>query len=129
MDYDEWLLDYYNVQIAPVTNSDGFADIIGMVMAGTLFTTFGETIAAFYGDSFLADTMPLIITTYTDSFYTPIDVWIEDTVAPFVTENIGDQGTVIVNIIDQIWEGLNYFIIDVVLAFLNGDLTADPDYA
>jgi hypothetical protein len=61
-----------------------------MVMAGTLFTTFGETIAAFYGDSFLADTMPLIITTYTDSFYTPIDVWIEDTVAPFVTENIGD---------------------------------------
>ena len=39
---------------------------------------------------FLSDTMPLIITTYTDSFYTPIDVWIEDTVAPFVTENIGD---------------------------------------
>jgi len=56
-------------------------------------------------------------------------LFIEDTVAPFLTENVGEQGTVVINIIDQFWEGLNYFIIDVVLAFLNGDLTADPDYA
>ena len=49
--------------------------------------------------------------------------------APFITENVGEQGTVIVNMIDQVWEGLNYVIIDVVLAYLNGDLTTDPDYA
>ena len=49
--------------------------------------------------------------------------------APFLTENVGEQGTVIINMIDQAWEGLNYVIIDVVLAYLNGDLTSDPDYA
>lgn len=73
--------------------------------------------------------MPVIKETYTTQFYEPIDLFIEDTVAPFLTENVGEQGTVVINIIDQVWEGLNYFIIDVVLAFLNGDLTADPDYA
>ena len=58
MDYDEWLLDYYNVKIAPITNSEGFADIIGLVMAGTLFTTFSDKVVTFYEDQFLADTMP-----------------------------------------------------------------------
>ena len=129
MDYDEWLMDYYNVKIAPVTNTDGFADLVAMIAAGTLFVTFSETIVGFYEDQFLGDTMPQIKQTYTDSFYTPIDTFIEDTVAPFLTENVGEQGTVIINMIDQTWEGLNYVIIDVVLAYLNGDLTSDPDYA
>jgi hypothetical protein len=42
MDYDEWLLDYYNVKIAPLTNTDAFADLVAMIMAGTLFTTFAD---------------------------------------------------------------------------------------
>ena len=58
MDYDEWLMDYYNVKIAPVTNTDGFADLVAMIAAGTLFVTFSETIVGFYEDQFLGDTMP-----------------------------------------------------------------------
>ena len=129
MDYDEWLLDYYNVKIAPLTNSEGFADLVGLIMAGTLFTTFADQIVGFYENNFLGDTMPVIKETYTTSFFEPIDTFIEDTMAPFFLENVGEQGAVVINIIDQVWEGLNYFIIDVVLAWLNGDLTADPDYA
>jgi len=129
MDYDEWLLDYYNLKIAPLTNSEGFADLVGLIMAGTLFTTFADQIIGFYENNFLGDTMPVIKETYTTSFYEPIDLFIEDTLSPFFLENVGEQGAVVINVIDQVWEGLNYFIIDVVLAWLNGDLTSDPDYA
>ena len=31
--------------------------------------------------------------------------------------------------IDQAWEAYNYVVIEVVFAYLSGDLTSDPDYA
>jgi hypothetical protein len=69
-------------------------------MAGTLFTTFADQIIGFYENNFLGDTMPVIKETYTTSFYEPIDVFIEDTLAPFFLENVGEQGAVVINMID-----------------------------
>jgi hypothetical protein len=57
----------------------------------------------------------------------PIDTLIEDTITPYLNgiEGLEWAGS----IIDQIWEGLNYVLIDVIFAYLNGDLTSDPTYA
>jgi hypothetical protein len=50
MDYNEWLLDYYTLNVAPATASDGFKNIIGLIAAGALFTTFSSIITGFYED-------------------------------------------------------------------------------
>ena len=126
MDYNEWLLDVYTIKFAPLTSTEGFSSFVALIAAGTLFTTFGSIVFGFYNDQFLAVIMPAGSAGYNDSFYVPSDEFLEGTIAPFFSEYGLDPVT---NIIDQAWEGLNYVIIEVIFAYLAGDLTSDPNYA
>ena len=126
MDYNEWLLDVYTIKFAPLTSTEGFSSFVALIAAGTLFTTFGSIVFGFYNDQFLAVIMPAVSAGYNDSFYVPSDEFLEGTIAPFFSEYGLDPVT---NIIDQAWEGLNYVIIEVIFAYLAGDLTSDPNYA
>ena len=125
MDYNEWLLDVYTIKFAPLTSTEGFSSFVALIAAGTLFTTFGSIVFGFYNDQFLAVIMPAVSAGYNDSFYVPSDEFLEGTIAPFFSEYGLDPVT---NIIDQAWEGLNYVIIEVIFAYLAGDLTSDPNY-
>ena len=83
MDYNEWLLDYYTITYAPMTSSDSFARLVGIIAAGGLITSFGSIIFGFYSDSFFTTIMPTITSTYTNSFYTPVDNFLLGTISPF----------------------------------------------
>lgn len=126
MDYNEWLLDYYNVKVAPLTSTDGFSSVVALIAAGALISTFGSIVFGFYNDIILGAIMPTVSKAYEEDFFIPADAFLEDTIAPFLA-NYGLDA--VVNIIDQIFEAVNYVIIDVVFAFLRGDLTRDPNYA
>lgn len=126
MDYNEWLLDYYTVKYAPMTATDGFAKMVTILAGGAMLSSFASIIFGFYSDTFLGSIMPDISDFYENNFYLPLDTVLEDTVSPFLS-NYGLSS--VMNMIDQGWEAYNYVIIDVVFAYLSGELTSNPDYA
>ena len=126
MDYNEWLLDYYTINFAPVTASAGFSQVITIIAAGALISSFTSIIAGFYSDNVLSAIMPDVITAYTTQFSDPVDNYLEGTITPYLA---GFGLSSVGNIIDQFWEGLNYVVVSVVFAYLSGDLTKDTNYA
>jgi hypothetical protein len=126
MDYNEWLLDYYTIMYAPMTATAGFSKFVALLAGGAMVASFSGIIFGFYSDNILTSIMPGISTSYATNFYDPTDTFLEDTVIPFLS-NYGLDS--VGNMIDQLWEAYNYVVIDVVFAFLSGELTSDPNYA
>lgn len=126
MDYNEWLLDYYTIQFAPVTASPSFSKYVAIIAGGALVVSFSNIIAGYFSDSLFGEIMPGITDQYTDTIRTPVDTYLSGTISPYLAAN---NLQAVTNIITQVWDFTNYLVVDVVFAYLNGDLTSDPDYA
>ena len=126
MDYNKWLLDWYTINVAPLTSSDGFSQVITIVISATLVTSFANIVWGFYSDSLLGAIIPDVRDFYKNRIFIPADTFLDGTIRPYLANYGLDP---IMNIIDQIFEFVNYVIIDIIFAFLNGDLTKDPNYA
>ena len=126
MDYNEWLLDQYTLNVAPLTATDGFGTIVGIIGGGAVLAGFAQIVIGYFSDSAFVALMPTIKKTYNDSVFVPIDNFLEGTLTTFLNQY---SLTVVANLLDQIWEGGNYIIVDVIFAFLAGDLTRDSSYA
>jgi hypothetical protein len=67
------------------------------------------------------------------SFDTAYETMADDTIQPKIDTLTdffdGYNLTVVSNIIDTTWGMTDYLIVDVIFAYLSGDLTSDTDYA
>lgn len=125
MDYQEWLLNQYTVKVAALTYSDEWKKWVGYITAGTLILSFGN-VARLWVQQIVVDLLG-------EGFEEAYETQATDTIQPQIDSitdffdgyNLG----VVSNIIDLTWGMVDYLIVDVVFAYLMGDLTSDTDYA
>ena len=125
MDYQEWLLNQYTVKIAALTYSDDWKKWVGYITAGTLIFSFGN-VARLWIQQIVVDLLG-------EGFEEAYETQAADTIQPQVDSitdfldgyNLG----VVSNVIDLTWGMIDYLIVDVIFAYLMGDLTADTNYA
>jgi hypothetical protein len=86
MDYNQWLLDLYTLNIAPETSSAGFAQIMTLVASGAIFVSFGNVVYGFYSETFLKVIMPDVITQYNSQVFVPADEFIEGPLNNYLKE-------------------------------------------
>jgi hypothetical protein len=125
MDYQEWLLNEYVVRIAPFTSSSTWAKWIGIITAGTLVVSFGNIILEWANSKGLALIMPTVETNYTTYNTDIISPAVDNLVVVFEGWGLSPVG----NIIEQVWSVTDYFITEVLFAYLDGSLTSDTEYA
>ena len=96
MDYNEWLLDYYNLNIAPATTAASTATLVGAVAGAVALLSFGNIIFSFFSDSLFAAIIPSVQANFEEKIFNPTDYFLETTLAPFLAGyGLGAVGNII----------------------------------
>ena len=126
MDYQEWLFNEYVLSVSPLTSSVEWQDTVSILVGGLAIVTFGSVIQSWlnsFGFDLLIPVMKVNYTTFMTDTFEPTYF------NPLIAQLDGYGLSVVSSVLYQVLFYTNYFVVDLVFAYLTGDLSNDTSYA